>query len=202
MKIQLSVLMLLTLLYPLAQAHGQHWPSAEQEDEILFSYDGLRVSRYRSPTPESVPGATTLDTLRLQQLLQQEPDTLLLDVQPVAWRHGIFVPSKPRQNIKGSYWIPNVGYGHLEEDWSQYLSHWLNKLSSGNLQQPMVFYCNVDCWMSWNAVQHTASLGYKRLFWYRSGVEEWLEQQLPKQSARPLPTKHSTASFDGSAANQ
>jgi len=57
-------------------------------EPALFSADGYRLDRYRSPTPASVDGARTIDTAALQQLLASEPQTLLIDVFRRPWLHG------------------------------------------------------------------------------------------------------------------
>ncbi len=44
-----------------------------QADTPLFSADGYRISLYRSPTPDHLPGATIVDTAALQTLLGQTP---------------------------------------------------------------------------------------------------------------------------------
>jgi len=43
----------------------------------------------------------------------------------------------------------------------------------GVRDRPIVFYCLADCWMSWNATKRAASWGYRRLYWYRDGIDAW-----------------------------
>jgi len=56
-----------------------------QADTPLFSADGYRISLYRSPTPDHLPGATIVDTAALQTLLSQTPAPVLIDVYRRQW---------------------------------------------------------------------------------------------------------------------
>lgn len=152
----------------------------------LFSADGYRLSRYRSPTPEHAEPARTLDTPRLQAQLKQRPDTLLIDVYRRQWLHGRFVEDEPHANLPGSLWLANTGDGQLSPAWQAYFSRNLHKASQGRQDRPLVFYCRSDCWLSWNAVKRAAALGYTNLYWYRDGIDAWEQAGLPLQPARPV----------------
>ncbi len=180
-------LAVLALTWPLV---GQVVADATTESpdvDLMFSWDGYRVARYRSPTPEQAEGGQRIDTASLQRLLQQQPGTALVDVQPVRWQGGIFLQSKPRFNLPGSLWLPNVGLGELPPDWADYFRQGLRQASSGELAHPMVFYCTADCWMSWNAVKRASEWGYSRVYWYAEGTDGWHEADLPLEKASPLP---------------
>lgn len=164
-----------------------HWLENFQEDPELFSFDGYRIQRYRSPTPEHSKFATTLSTEDVQTLLVEQPQAILLDVQPLPW-NGLFIHKKVRRkHIPGSVWLPNVGLGELEDDWSDYFSHHLSKLTKGNKQTPIVLYCRADCWMSWNAIKRAAEWGYNNLYWFRDGTDAWRENELEMVIAEPEP---------------
>ena len=60
-------------------------------EESLLTPDGYRSGHYRSPTPTSSEHAQTLDTAALQQLLQSQPQTRLIDAYRQQWRHGRFI---------------------------------------------------------------------------------------------------------------
>lgn len=63
----------------------------------------------------------------------------------------------------------------------------LQKATAGHLDQPLVFYCRSDCWLSWNAVKRAKALGYNNLYWYRDGLDAWQQANLPLQPAQPVP---------------
>ncbi|MFW1677757.1 rhodanese-like domain-containing protein [Pontibacter sp. JAM-7] len=176
-----------TLAGPGSQAlteENTRWPGVTDENFELFSFDGYRLFRYRSPTPQGSDYATTINTLQLQRLLQQDPKPALLDVQPIPW-NGVFIQQKPRLHLPGSMWLPNVGQGEPEARWLEYYRKNLKQLSGGDKHYPLVIYCTADCWMSWNAVKRAASLGYSNIFWYRNGTDGWVEHDLPLELAEP-----------------
>jgi len=156
-----------------------------QADTPLFSADGYRTSLYRSPTPTQVEAAQIIDTQGLQALLQTQPKPLLIDVYRRQWLQGRFIDSEPHANLPGSHWLANTGDGELSPEWQHYFSRYLQKLSAGNRQQPLVFYCRADCWLSWNAVKRAAALGYTSLYWYRDGLDAWEAAGLPVVAAQP-----------------
>lgn len=175
----LAAVLCLPLLFALLPARAG--------EEALFSADGYRLDRYRSPTPATVEGAQTIDTATLQRLLASDQPPLLIDVFRRPWLHGQFVSDEPHHNIPGSLWLANVGEGRLEAPWLDYFAHYLNQASGGDHARPLVLYCKSDCWLSWNASKRAAALGYTRLYWYRDGIDAWQQAGLPVQSATPAP---------------
>ncbi len=158
--------------------------------EAYFNDAGYRQSLMRSPTPESVAGAETLDPEALQRLISSEPMLLLIDVLPLLWR-GIFIETDAHLNIPGSHWLPNVGKAELDQNWQSYLENTLYRLTRGDALRPMVIYCKADCWHSWNAAKRIVSLGYKRVYWYPLGVEGWSESGQDLVTAHPEPVGQS-----------
>jgi PQQ-dependent catabolism-associated CXXCW motif protein len=51
----------------------------------------------------------------------------------------------------------------------------------------LVFYCQADCWMSWNAAKRALSLGYSNVAWYPEGTDGWTFYNLPTLESRPEP---------------
>ncbi|MFZ5960758.1 PQQ-dependent catabolism-associated CXXCW motif protein [Pseudomonas knackmussii] len=160
---------------------------AAHADGPLFSSDGYRVDRYRSPTPASAEHATTLDTAALRALLAREPRTRLVDVYRRTWLNGRFVASEEHRNLPGSLWLANTGDGQLSPPWQAYFRDNLQRLTDGDATRPLVFYCRSDCWASWNAVRRAHVLGYSNLYWYRDGIDAWEQAGLPLQDAQPHP---------------
>ncbi|WP_420793853.1 PQQ-dependent catabolism-associated CXXCW motif protein [Pseudomonas fontis] len=151
----------------------------------LFSSDGYRLGLYRSPTPAQSDAGDTIDTATVQTLLQQQPPPLLIDVYKRQWLNGRFIDSEAHANLPGSHWLANTGDGVLNADWAGYFARHLQRLSNGDRQRPLVFYCRADCWLSWNAVKRAAALGYTRLYWYRDGLDAWEGAGLPVTLATP-----------------
>lgn len=161
--------------------------SAAAEEQALFNAEGYRQAHYRSPTPEAVDGATTLDTAALQQLLRDEPRTVLIDVYRRQWLFDRFIPDEEHHNLPDSLWLANTGDGRLAPRWQAYFEHYLERASQGRQDWPLVFYCRSDCWLGWNAARRAHALGYTRLYWYRDGTDAWQQAGLPLRLAEPAP---------------
>ncbi|AKN27008.1 PQQ-dependent catabolism-associated CXXCW motif protein [Stutzerimonas stutzeri] len=178
---------LLPLLIAALPGFGMSVTAVAEEQLALFSAEGYRQTQYRSPTPATAEGAQTLDTAALQALLAKEPDVVLVDVYRSQWLAGRFVDSEPHANLPGSIWLANTGDGNLQPEWASYFSDNLKRLSQGDAERPLVFYCRSDCWLGWNATRRAHALGYKRLYWYRDGVDGWEQAGLPLHPATPEP---------------
>lgn len=180
-----SVLFLSFLLPVSPMIHAD--TSAQMSDDALyFSWDGYRIARYRSPTPNEAQGGQRINTVALQALLQTR-EVALMDVQPVRWQDGIFLQTKTRYHLPGSVWLPNVGLGELDQHWTDYFRQGLDQVSQGNKDYPVVIYCTADCWMSWNAVKRAASWGYTQLLWYAEGTDGWSQAEFAMTPATPIP---------------
>lgn len=152
-----------------------------------FSDDGYRISYYRSATPDQAEGGRLITTDALLRKLQADHDIILIDVQPVTWRNGIFISSPPRLTLPNSIWLPNVGWGEAEAHWLRYFSEHLQALTGRDKSKAIVIFCTADCWMSWNAVRRAAQWGYTQLYWYADGSDGWHEAGLPLVEIAPEP---------------
>ncbi len=61
----------------------------------------------------------------------------------------------------------------------------LERVSEGNRKATLVFYCVVDCWMSWNAALRLHRAGIRNVIWYADGLDGWREARLPLSAAVP-----------------
>lgn len=153
--------------------------------------DGYRMSHYRAPTPAQLPGAQRIDALALAARLQRET-LLLIDVMPanrINDADGVsrWLPAQPRQHLAGSVWLPNVGQGAPEAGIEAWFASELDRLSAGNRDVPLVFYCLRDCWMSWNAGKRALALGYRQVLWFADGSDGWRDAGLVLVDATPQP---------------
>lgn len=158
-------------------------------DPPLFSAEGYRQAYYRSPTPQTVEGARTVTTTELQAQLAKDPRTVLIDVYRRQWLFGQFIEDQTHANLPGSVWLANTGDGQLQAPWAAYFRDNLKRLSQGDTEWPLVFYCRSDCWLGWNAVKRAHAMGYTNLYWYRDGVDAWEQAGLPLQPATPEPMR-------------
>lgn len=180
-------------------------PSAALSANDVFDPDtGYRIARYRSPTPSDVPGGTAIDIGEYDKLVKAGAvsiDVMIAegagpDPQTGAWRL-----SKERQSIPGSVWLANVGLGRLSPQIKAYFEAALKRLTEGDRSRPIIMFCLADCWMSWNAVQRAAALGYKNVYWFPEGTDGWRDWDRALEAKTPEPIKvaagESEASVDG-----
>ena len=48
-------------------------------------------------------------------------------------------------------------------------------LTAAEPGKPLVFFCQRNCWMSWNAAKRAIEWGYKNVIWYPEGTDGWLD---------------------------
>ena len=152
--------------------------------------ESYRTERYRAPTPATLEGATVVDTAALQRLIADE-QPILIDVmakqvetpdQTAAWQ------PPPRAHVAGSVWLPNVGLGSLSPEFMAYFEDSLAELTKGDASRSLVFYCDTNCWMGYNAAKRAMrELGYSNVYWYPDGVQGWQSAGLGLDEAEPVP---------------
>lgn len=154
---------------------------------------GYRTHDYLAPTTCTLAGARVLSTQELVRL-RAESQLVLIDVLPSPRRPAALAPDaiwlpKPRANIPGSVWLPNVGFGVLPVEEERYFSSSLERLSAGNRDCPLVFYCLLDCWMSWNAAKRALEWGYTTVYWYPAGTDGWSMAGRALAPSQPVPAQ-------------
>jgi quinoprotein dehydrogenase-associated probable ABC transporter substrate-binding protein/PQQ-dependent catabolism-associated CXXCW motif protein len=161
-------------------------PSTTVPPSTVPEPSGYRMDKYRAPVPATLAGATVLSTAALEQLIA-ERHPVLIDVLPKQRRpkdrdqNQLWIEPK-REHIAGSAWLPNVGFGELSPEFTDYFRTELAKLTGGDKSRPVVFYCDANCWMSWNAAKRAlVELGYTSVYWYPEGVQGW--QKAGRQTA-------------------
>ena len=150
---------------------------------------GYRMEDYRSPTPATLRGAAVMTTEEARAHWEKH-DALFIDVlpqppKPVGLPAGTIWQPKPRNDIPGSIWLPDTGYGELAAETENYLRVGLQRVTQSDGAKLLVFYCLRDCWMSWNAAKRALALGYKNVAWYPDGTDGWETAGLPLQEAKP-----------------
>ncbi|MGY0829463.1 PQQ-dependent catabolism-associated CXXCW motif protein [Azospirillum argentinense] len=164
-------------------------PAGDAAADAVPVPDGYRMTEYRSPTPASLPGAETVDTVRARTLVESGAalpiNVMKLDRSTLPG--GPWLVPKPFPQIPGSVWLPNVGLGALTPELDGYLRSNLERLTGGDRGRGLLFYCLADCWMSWNAGKRALEMGYRRVLWYRDGADGWAEAGLPTEDGKPIP---------------
>jgi PQQ-dependent catabolism-associated CXXCW motif protein len=152
---------------------------------------GYRTSDYREAVPVTVNGKPALTTDQATALWRAHAalfiDTLPQPPRPPGLPAATIWHPKPRYDIPGSIWLPDTGYGELPAIMESYFEDNLRDVTHGDRSRRLVFYCLANCWMSWNAAKHAASLGYTQVDWYADGTDGWAAHDLPLELRDPVP---------------
>ena len=133
---------------------------------LLFILLGLAsLSSIASAEPLDVPdqiaGASNLSAEQVVQLILQHPQLVLIDSR------------KKREYLKG----------HIEGAINMLNTDMTRKSLAAISQGPesiLLFYCNGQrCLRSSDAVRKALSWGYKNIYWFRGGWQEWTDKRLP-----------------------
>jgi PQQ-dependent catabolism-associated CXXCW motif protein len=157
-------------------------------EDVAEPYD-YRMSHFRAPVPDTLKGAKVVTSEQAHDIWKAG-NTVFVDVLPQAPKpdklpKNVIWRDKPRITIKGAAWLPNVGFGKLHETMHEFFSGELETLTGGNKSKPVLFYCLLDCWMSWNAAKRAVEYGYKDVTWYPDGTDGWTLQDYPTETVLP-----------------
>jgi len=121
-------------------------------------------------TPTTVPGATTIRTAALVDLVtRQKP--ILIDVALDSWG----------QSIPGAIGLQGTGHGtKFSDNVQKRFNRKIRDLTDGDLSAPIVaFGVNAERFTGYNLALRLAALGYRQVYWYRGGFESWQVNGLP-----------------------
>lgn len=153
--------------------------------------DGYRMDEYRAQVPDTVPGGqVAADPAAVRALAAS--GAVLVDVLPALRRPEGMRPGspwlpQPHRTIPGSLWLPEVGRGAISGAADAWFRARLAQATGGDLDRPVLFFCQRDCWMSWNAAKRAATYGYQQVWWYPDGTDGWTGAGLPLAEARAEP---------------
>ena len=164
-------------------------PAAAQD--AVPEPEGYRMEAYRAPVPDTLTGATVLSTEEAHALWS-EGRAAFVDVLPSPGRpadlpEGTIWRAPARDDIPGSVWLPNTGHGALSPEAEDYLARGLAAATGGDMEAPVVLYCQAECWMSWNAAKRALAMGHADVSWYPEGTDGWAAAGHPLERREPEP---------------
>jgi rhodanese-related sulfurtransferase len=128
---------------------------------LCLAWQASATGLVKMEVPEAIAGVTTLDAEGLIELAQRQPQLVVIDSRVPADRHQGY--------IQGSVNLPVT----------QATCATLGDLLA-DLDTPVLFYCNgIKCGRSVIAVEIAGSCGYRQLYWFRGGFEEWKQKGYP-----------------------
>ena len=159
---------------------------------------GYRTEDYQAPTPPTLSGAKVLSTAEAYAIWENGAKdwrnglAVFVDVLPQVPRPAGLPPGtiwrpKPREDIPGSVWLPDTGYGELPPVMREYFEQGLLYATGSDPDRPLIFYCRDSCWHSWNAAKRAVALGYSHVAWYPEGTDGWAAAGHPLELRQPEP---------------
>jgi PQQ-dependent catabolism-associated CXXCW motif protein len=147
------------------------------------------MDEYRAPVPKTLKGAQVVTTVEAEKIWRAK-SAVFVDVMPQAPKpdnlpKGTIWRDKPRDDIPGSVWLANVGYGLINAETEAYFRAGMAQNGAADKKQPVVFYCMTNCWMSWNAAKRAVEWGYATVLWYPDGADGWSKAGLPLETKMP-----------------
>jgi rhodanese-related sulfurtransferase len=113
------------------------------------------------PAPEQITGVTRVEAEGVLELVQRERQLVIVDSR---------IKTDRRQgHIEGSVSLPDIAT----------TCDSLARVIPGK-NRPALFYCNgVKCGRSVVALEIAKRCGYRNLYWYRGGFEDWQHKGYP-----------------------
>jgi len=126
-------------------------------------------------TPETLPGAVTIDASTLKIWIDVGEELCLLDTRSnVAFEDDGHIPEAMNCPVNKEQALTNAAIG----DAVNYLSG-CAALRGLAKAVKIVSYCEDSrCWASAKTVVALLKMGYKKIYWLRGGVKEWRQAGL------------------------
>jgi tetratricopeptide (TPR) repeat protein len=143
---------------------------ADENADSGIASDNVLRSEYEAPTPTSLPGAKTIGTADLTELIQQRKP-LILDV---SYPWGSSIPGAV------GLWGGGAG-GSTSDAFQERIGRVMQRLSGGDKEKPIVAMgWNAERYQGRNLALRLVALGYTEVYWYRGGREAWAAAGLPQ----------------------
>ena len=163
--------------------------AAAMAQEPLFDpVTGYRLSHYRGVVAAAPEGVTRIDTTHAHDLWRRGATFIDVNPAPGAVRDiatGRWALSEPHATIPGSHWLAETGRGVLAVKVERWLPNRIHALVAKRQNQPVVVFCQADCWMSWNAVLRLHRARIRNILWFADGIDGWRDAKLPLAAATP-----------------
>ncbi len=121
----------------------------------------LAVHADKPLAPADIPGTSRVAAEQVVELIQKTPTLVIVDAR------------RPAEHAKGHI---EGAHNLLDND----MTPTALAAIAPDHNTPLLFYCNGErCLRSSNAASKAVAWGYRRVYWFRGGWEEWLDKGLP-----------------------
>lgn len=161
----------------LACIGGAPAPAAQAPETALFDAGGYRAARYRSPV-KADPAPALPITLAAALALAPDRDALFIDVMPAEGGvrdpvSGAWTLGEEHLTIPGALWYPETGRAPVDPLLWSALEAKVREVRRAAPGRPVILFCRIDCWMSWNAARRLAQAGLGNIHWLAEGTDGW-----------------------------
>ncbi|MEQ1657336.1 MAG: rhodanese-like domain-containing protein [Hylemonella sp.] len=147
----------------------------EEFGGALTTTKGLRTDKLLDMTPQSLDGIETVGTQQLAAALLSPEPPAIVDVLGAP----DMLPGAQLLLHGGSARPDTAQDAGIEKRFETLL-----QLVAPDKSRPLVFYCHSrNSWFSANAALRAQKLGYRKVAWYRGGLESWRAANLPTAPA-------------------
>jgi rhodanese-related sulfurtransferase len=128
---------------------------------LMFGLVGPVWSEAKVVAPDTIPGTTKVDAEGVLDIVQNNPDILIIDAR--------MRKDRVQGYMEGSISLPDV------ETTCESLAKFIPRKTS-----PLLFYCNgPKCGRSGKSSRKALACGYTHVYWFRGGFEEWKQKDYP-----------------------
>jgi adenylate cyclase len=147
---------------------------ADEDADFRLPSDNILHTNYEAPTPTGAPGARTIRTTDLANLIEQRKPVVL---DTISW--GRSLPGAI------GLWGAGVG-GSTSDEFQDRLARIMHQLTQGDSTVPIVAIgFNSERYQGRNLTLRLVALGYTEVYWYRGGREAWEVAGKPEDVVRP-----------------
>jgi rhodanese-related sulfurtransferase len=147
-------------------ASGRSHASFQSLDAAAYEY----VATLGYFTPRLLEGTELVDASRARQLATR--GVPLFDGRT----EEEFLIGRPA----GARWLPYVEKSAKETDYDAGLDQLdVSKLPADKNQEIMFSCGGPECWKSYKSARRAMKEGYKKIYWFRGGIKEWQDANLP-----------------------
>ena len=128
---------------------------------LLAGQLNTAVAEEKVKTPERIEGTTLVSAEQFLELVENKPDLVIID-------------ARIEMDRKQGYIETSISLPNIDTDCSSLATHIPAK------DHNVLFYCNgVKCGRSAKSAKIALGCGYKNIYWFRGGIEEWKDKKLP-----------------------